>query len=179
MAGGRARRDALRVGRHQRRHQRQDTVDAARTAAAPSTTIDPVAKALSDGAVAVCRDGRFSDNTDFGATCSGGDGVDRWLTPYGECVDGTVIGMSEDASCEEHGGFRRLLAPDYRPTPRPGDLAKCGNGVADILRCRSGPQRPSRPHLRDRRHHRQGELILELGPVFPNGIAFLADGTLV
>jgi gluconolactonase len=25
----------------------------------------------------------------------------------------------------------------------------------------------------------QGELVLELGPVFPNGIAFLADGTLV
>jgi hypothetical protein len=83
----------------------KDRVDAVRAGAASSTTVDPVVKALGDSAVAVCRNSGFSDNTDFSATCSGGDGVDRWLAPYGECVDGTVIAVSEDATCKDHGGF--------------------------------------------------------------------------
>ena len=105
------------------------TTAAPTTLAQPTTTLDPVLEAISDGYVARCSDGGLSDNTDFGATCSGGDGIDEWLAPFGECEDGTIIAMSEDASCSDHDGFRTLLEPDYKPTPRSSDIAKCQSGV--------------------------------------------------
>ncbi|MBA2388203.1 MAG: hypothetical protein H0V69_14080 [Acidimicrobiia bacterium] len=105
------------------------TTAAPTTLAQPTTTLDPVLEAISDGYVARCNDGGLSDNTDFGATCSGGDGIDEWLAPFGECEDGTIIAMSEDASCSDHDGFRTLLEPDYKPTPRSSDIAKCQSGV--------------------------------------------------
>lgn len=61
--------------------------------------------------VALCRNGTYSDNTDFSATCSSNHGVDRWLAPYGQCRDGTAIAMVEDATCDDNGGFKRLVDP--------------------------------------------------------------------
>lgn len=69
-----------------------------------------------DADVARCTDGLFSANTDFGGTCSSHGGVDKWLANYGSCADGTTIAMSEDASCEDHGGFAQLMPADYVPT---------------------------------------------------------------
>jgi hypothetical protein len=99
------------------------------TTLATTTTLDPVATAIADGYVALCSNGDFSDNTDFDATCSGGDGVDIWLAPFGECNDGTVIRMSRDANCSDHDGFRGLLPPDFVPSPGETDLARCANGT--------------------------------------------------
>jgi len=64
--------------------------------------------------VARCNDGLFSNNTDFAATCSSAGGVAEWLATFGECTDGTVIKMSEDASCPDD-DFKGLLPPDYVP----------------------------------------------------------------
>ena len=76
--------------------------------------------------VALCNDGLYSNNTDFGATCSGGDGVDRWLANFIECVDGSVVGLSSNANCDS--GFERLLPMDYQPAAEQGDVAECKNG---------------------------------------------------
>ena len=87
----------------------------------PATT--PVASTpptteLKPGAddVAACNDGTFSDNTDFDGTCSAHDGVRAWLASYGECVDGTIIALTEEASCEDNDGFAKLR-PNYVPPP--------------------------------------------------------------
>ncbi len=37
------------------------------------------AQAIAEGNVALCNNGDFSNNTDFGKTCSGADGLDEWL----------------------------------------------------------------------------------------------------
>lgn len=96
----------------------------------PSTTVDPIIQsAIAEGNVARCSNGTFSDNTDFRATCSSNDGVERWLAPFGACGDGTVIALSEDASCDDHEGFAELLPADFRPTPGEADVALCHNGV--------------------------------------------------
>lgn len=94
-----------------------------------TTTLDPDAVARANGYVALCNDGGYSDNDDFTATCSGGDGVAYWLAPFGECSDGTVISMEESSSCGDHGGFSGVLDPGYRPTATPQDVALCKNGV--------------------------------------------------
>ena len=99
------------------------------TAEATTTTVDPDVAAIAQGYVAVCNDGGYSDNEDFTATCSGGNGIARWLAPFGECEDGTVIAMDEDSSCRDHDGFRSALAPNFEPTPRPQDIALCKNGL--------------------------------------------------
>jgi hypothetical protein len=49
--------------------------------------------------VAQCKDGTFSDNKDFSATCNSHNGVDHWLGEYGQCSDGKIIVMSSGASC--------------------------------------------------------------------------------
>ncbi|HWJ98357.1 MAG TPA: DUF3761 domain-containing protein [Acidimicrobiales bacterium] len=67
------------------------------------------------GDLAECNDGTFSDNTDFDATCSSHQGLDRWLAPYARCTDGTVIKLARSASCDHHGGFGKLMAKDYTP----------------------------------------------------------------
>ncbi|MFN8018852.1 MAG: hypothetical protein U0P45_12105 [Acidimicrobiales bacterium] len=61
--------------------------------------------------VALCRNGTYSDNTDFFATCSSNHGVERWLAPYGLCRDGSTIEMAADATCDDAGGFQRLVDP--------------------------------------------------------------------
>lgn len=100
-----------------------------------STTTTSIAMVLSDdeaiaaGKVAACKDGGFSDNTDFGGTCSSAGGVDHWLATFGSCSDGNVIKMSEDASCSDHDGFAGLLPKDFVPTPKPEDVARCKNGL--------------------------------------------------
>ena len=37
------------------------------------------ADAIAAGNVALCQDGTYSDNTDFGETCNSHDEVERWL----------------------------------------------------------------------------------------------------
>lgn len=85
-------------------------------------------------ALALCSDGSYSGNTDFSATCSSHDGVDRWLAPYGECEDGTVIEIDDGASCDGHDGFKALLPPDFTTTttqllPTDADVAQCNDGT--------------------------------------------------
>lgn len=99
------------------------------SAKATTTTLDPEAKAIKDGNVALCNDGGFSDNEDFSATCSGGDGIDRWLASFGQCEDGAIIKMSADASCEDNGGFKALMPADYKPEAGKGDVARCKDGT--------------------------------------------------
>lgn len=94
-----------------------------------AATLDPDEQAIKDGNVALCDDGNYSDNTDFSATCSGGDGIDKWLAPFGECEDGTVIKMSDSATCGDNGGFKGLLPADFEPTPRENDIALCEDGT--------------------------------------------------
>ena len=106
-----------------------DKIEVTTTAAAPSTTTDPVLEAISGGYVARCNDGNLSNNTDFRTTCSGGDGFKEWLAPYGECKDGDVIAMSSESKCSDHDGFSRLLPPDYQPERTPIDVARCNSGV--------------------------------------------------
>jgi hypothetical protein len=93
------------------------------------TTVDPITQAIDAGYVALCNDGNFSDNTDFRATCSGGDGLRRWLGEYGQCEDGQVITMDRDSDCDGHGGFRRVLPPGFQPEPDADDIARCRNGL--------------------------------------------------
>lgn len=100
---------------------------------APTTTIDPILRAIAEGKIAICNGGGTSDNTEFDKTCSSQDGVDEWLAPYGECNDGTIIEMSSSASCGD--GFKGLLPKDFVPTttsqpsgPPEGAVARCNNG---------------------------------------------------
>lgn len=90
-----------------------------------TTSRDPDAKAIADGNVARCKDGGYSDNHDFAATCSGGDGIDKWLAPFGQCQDGAVIKMSAKATCKDNDGFKKLLPADYEPKAGKGDIAQC------------------------------------------------------
>ena len=96
---------------------------------APTTTIDPIDAAIADGMVAKCSDGSFSDETDFEDTCKSADGIASWLSRFGECNDGRVVAMSEDADCSDHGGFKGLLPRDFEPTAQPADVALCENGT--------------------------------------------------
>jgi hypothetical protein len=99
------------------------------TTVATTTTNDPILEAIEAGYVAKCNDGGLSDNTDFRATCSGGDGIDRWLGPFGQCNDGHVIAMAHEATCEGHDGFQTVLPPDFMPSPSDDDIAECANGT--------------------------------------------------
>ena len=92
---------------------------------------DPVAQAIADGYVARCKGGSFSDNTDFSGTCSSDGDVDFWLATYGECQDGTVIALGEDASCDDHDGFDgAMLGPAQ------------GDWHVELTHCRTHPVRP-------------------------------------
>lgn len=77
--------------------------------------------------VALCNDGGYSDNLDFRATCSGGDGIDVWLATYGQCAGGAVIKMRHDSECNT-GEFDHLLPGDFQPIDA-GYVALCMNGV--------------------------------------------------
>jgi hypothetical protein len=79
---------------------------------APTITVHPDDQAIADGFVALYNDGNFSDNTDFAKTCSGGDGMKRWLSDYGECSDGTVIDIGPLSSCPSGSTFVGLLPDD-------------------------------------------------------------------
>jgi hypothetical protein len=96
--------------------------------AAPTTTLHPDDQAMLDGFFALCNDGNYSNNDDFDATCSGGDGIARWLSDYGECVDGTVMAMRSIPDCSDRGGFAGLLARDFEPTAAADDVALCNDG---------------------------------------------------
>jgi hypothetical protein len=54
-------------------------------------------------AVAQCRDGSYSENTEFWNTCRSAHGVKRWLAPEVLCRDGRVIELDDDASCGTEG----------------------------------------------------------------------------
>ena len=63
------------------------------------------------GAFAECKDGQFSDNTEFKSTCSSHDGVKRWLAPYVQCRDGTVVSLNKDTTCGgKRGGVDKMLS---------------------------------------------------------------------
>jgi hypothetical protein len=101
---------------------------------APSTTAPPPElsgeeRAIADGMVALCIDGGFSDNTDFRATCSGGDGIDHWLGGFGECNDGRIVPMDIDASCRNNDGFRTVLPANFKPLAASSDVARCNDGT--------------------------------------------------
>lgn len=95
---------------------------------APAITVHPDDQAIADGLVALCNDGNFSDNEEFAKTCSGGDGIQRWLSNYGECSDGTVLSMRSIPDCSDRGGFARLLPRDYVLEPGGDDVASCNDG---------------------------------------------------
>lgn len=82
-----------------------------------------------DSNVARCKDGTFSANTNFSATCSSHDGVDAWIAPYGVCMDGTTVAMSEDTDCGDHGDFDTLLPADFVPLATANDVALCEDGL--------------------------------------------------
>jgi hypothetical protein len=50
-------------------------------------------------AVAQCRDGTYSENTEFWNTCRSAHGVKRWMAPEVLCRDGRVLELDHDASC--------------------------------------------------------------------------------
>jgi len=81
----------------------------------PTTTLHPDDEAIADGFFALCNDGGYSDNVEFDKTCSGGDGVDRWLADYGECSDGTVIEMAATSICPSGTRFVGRLPADFDP----------------------------------------------------------------
>lgn len=92
-----------------------ETIAESTTTLAAQTRLEPVDAAIAEGNVAECNDGSFSANTDFSATCSSHDDVKAWLSPYGQCADGTVIEMAESASCDDNAGFQALLPADFVP----------------------------------------------------------------
>jgi hypothetical protein len=47
---------------------------------APTTTVHPDDQAIADSYHALCNDENYSDNDDFAKTCSGGDGINGWLS---------------------------------------------------------------------------------------------------
>jgi hypothetical protein len=69
----------------------------------------------SDRAVAQCKDGTYSENTEFWNTCRGASGIRRWLAPAVLCNDGRTLELNERASCGE-AGVDRLLTEDAPPT---------------------------------------------------------------
>lgn len=102
------------------------------SAAAPSTEIPTTMAALpspAGGDVARCKDGTFSANTKFSATCSSHEGIEVWLAPYGRCTDGTIVAMSEDTDCGDHDGFESLLSADFVPSATTEDVARCKDGL--------------------------------------------------
>lgn len=105
--------------------------DAATTStveATTTTTIHPDDSAISLGFVALCNDGNYSDNRDFNATCSGGDGIDYWLSTFGRCEDGSIVVMESKPSCSGQGGFDTLMPRDFEPEAGADDVARCNDG---------------------------------------------------
>ena len=91
-------------------------------------------------------------------------GIQR-VTPDGDVDDGRHRGRRPDARRSQRPRLRRRRpAVVHRSARRSDDPAR--------------NDRPGRMFAVDPSTG-EGELVVELGPVFPNGIAFLADGTLV
>jgi hypothetical protein len=61
-----------------------------------------------DRAVAQCKDGTYSETTEFWNTCRSAFGVKQWLAPNVLCRDGRIIELNERTSCGS-AGFDRLL----------------------------------------------------------------------
>ena len=61
-----------------------------------------------DRAVAQCKDGTYSENTEFWNTCHSASGVKQWLAANVVCGDGRIIELNERTSCGT-AGFDRLL----------------------------------------------------------------------
>ena len=87
----------------------------------------PVAKADD---VAQCKNGLFSNNTDFSETCNTAGGVQTWIATYGACMGGTVIIMKSSSSCDGHGDFQGMLPVDYAPPIEPYVAKVCGRDGA-------------------------------------------------
>lgn len=81
----------------------------------PDYELPSAAEAIEEGYVALCNDGNYSNNLDLTATCSGGDGIDRWLAEWGECDDGEIVRLAQGAC----GGtdLKQLMPADYEPPP--------------------------------------------------------------
>jgi hypothetical protein len=94
----------------------------------PTTTLHPDDQAIADGFFARCNNGDYSNNDDFSKTCSGGEGIERWLSDYGECADGTVLSMRSIPDCGDRGGFAGLRPRDFFPEPDSDDVALCVDG---------------------------------------------------
>lgn len=98
--------------------------------------------------VARCRSGVYTAEWSADDVCRGLGGLDEWLATYGSCVDGTVIKMGTEVSCEAHGGFDALLSVGYSPERQPDDVAECADGIyssqtpfAETCRARGGVSR--------------------------------------
>jgi hypothetical protein len=71
---------------------------------------------IPQSAFAQCRDGTFSEHTEFWNTCRGAHGVLRWLGPNVLCGDGRVLALNEKTSCGP-AGVAQLLTDDGTPMP--------------------------------------------------------------
>jgi hypothetical protein len=71
---------------------------------------------IPQNAFAQCRDGTFSEHTEFWNTCRGAHGVLRWLGPNVLCGDGRVLALNEKTSCGP-AGVDQLLTEKGTPMP--------------------------------------------------------------
>jgi len=69
---------------------------------------------IPQNAFAQCKDGTFSEHTEFWNTCRGGHGVLRWLGPNVLCLDGRVLALNEKTSCGP-AGVDRLVTEKGTP----------------------------------------------------------------
>jgi len=58
--------------------------------------------------VALCNDDNFSNNADFSATCSGGDGITEWLATFARCTDNSYVRLEDRRACPD--GKERFAA---------------------------------------------------------------------
>lgn len=98
------------------------------------TTTEPPPE-RTEGDVAICNNGDYSNNADFSATCSSADGVREWLARYALCDNYTLVRLEDGRPCD--GGksaFVRLLDDD-EPTVLAVDAF--GTEAMNRLRCTS------------------------------------------
>ena len=69
---------------------------------------------IPQNAFAQCKDGTFSEHTEFWNTCRGGHGVLRWLGPNVLFLDGRVLALNEKTSCGP-AGVDRLVTKKGTP----------------------------------------------------------------
>ena len=70
-----------------------------------------------DRAVAQCKDGTYSENTEFWNTCRSAFGVKQWLAAKVVCGDGRIIELNEKASCGSAGVDRLLNEKETSSAP--------------------------------------------------------------